>query len=55
MLADAAVVDYVVVHELAHLLVPSHSTAFWDVVARVMPDHRALRRRLVEAGPSLYA
>jgi len=54
MLADLAIVDYVVVHELAHLLVPSHSPAFWDVVAQVLPDHRARRRRLVEAGPSLY-
>ena len=54
MLAEPEIVDYVVVHELAHLLVPSHSGAFWDVVARVLPEHRALRRRLVEAGPSLY-
>ncbi len=54
MLADADIVDYVVVHELAHLLVPSHAQAFWNVVARVLPDHRTLRRRLVEAGPSLY-
>ena len=54
MLAETEIVDYVVVHELAHLLVPSHSAAFWAHVERVLPEHRALRRRLVEAGPSLY-
>lgn len=41
-----ALIDYVVVHELCHLLVPNHGPAFWREVARVLPDVAARRRRL---------
>ncbi len=35
------VIDYVVLHELAHLLVPSHSAEFWTLVARHPKAERA--------------
>jgi hypothetical protein len=35
------VVDYVLVHELAHLIVPGHGPAFWDLVARYPKAERA--------------
>lgn len=53
MLAPPEVVDYVVVHELAHLRHFNHSPAFWHLVERVMPDyarHRAwLKQQVIPA------
>ena len=38
--------DYVVVHELCHLREHNHSRAFWSLVARALPNHKALRVEL---------
>src|SRR5258705_1497078 len=35
------VIDYMLLHELAHLVVPSHSPAFWALVARYPKSERA--------------
>jgi predicted metal-dependent hydrolase len=40
LLAPAVVMDYVLIHELAHLVHMNHSKHFWAEVARVMPDYK---------------
>jgi predicted metal-dependent hydrolase len=39
-------VEYVVVHELAHMIVFDHSPAFWALVGEHVPDYEACRREL---------
>ena len=38
MMAPLTILDYIVVHELAHLIYPNHTKAFWNEVDKVMPD-----------------
>jgi predicted metal-dependent hydrolase len=44
------VLDYVIVHELAHLEVPDHSPAFWKVVDRYPKAERAKGYLMAKAG-----
>lgn len=39
MMAPLTILDYIVVHELAHLLHANHSDAFWNEVDKVLPDY----------------
>ena len=43
MALPAGVIDYIVVHELAHLKERNHGPAFWRLVNGFMPDHKAHR------------
>lgn len=40
MLAPDGVIDYMICHEVCHLLHMNHSPAFWEAVASVCPDYK---------------
>lgn len=42
------ILDYVVVHELAHRKEMNHSKDFWKIVEQVLPDYQKRRKRLKE-------
>lgn len=48
LFAPIEVQDYVLVHELAHLIEPNHSQQFWNLVRKVMPDYKQKERWLSE-------
>ena len=49
MLAPA-LIEYIVVHELAHQKVSSHSTEYWALLSSLLPDAQQRRQRLRETG-----
>lgn len=52
-MAPIEVIDYVVVHELAHLEVKNHSRKYWERVEQMMPDYKRRRQWLKVNGGRL--
>ena len=50
LLMPPSILDYVVVHELAHLIHMNHSADFWAVVGSIVPDYKECRKWLKENG-----
>jgi predicted metal-dependent hydrolase len=53
VMAPLDVIDYVVIHELAHLRVKNHSRKFWKLVESVLPGYKVQRKWLREHGEKL--
>ena len=45
---DTKYLDYVIIHELSHLVHFDHSKKFWEVVAKYCPDYKLLRKEMRE-------
>lgn len=48
------IIEYVVAHELVHLLVPTHGVEFWARLERAMPDYAARKQWLAEQGSGYF-
>lgn len=48
---DWKLIDYVLCHELAHTIHHNHSEEFWELVAKMLPEHKQLRS-LLKAQPT---
>jgi len=53
IMAPLGVLDYVVVHELAHIPEKNHSKRFWDKIKAIFPDYKNQRKWLKDNGRSL--
>lgn len=51
--ASHRIVDYIVVHELCHLIEHSHSPRYWQLVENILPDYQDRREWLKKNGESL--
>lgn len=51
--APMFVIDYVITHELAHLLEPNHTVRFWNIVGTQAPAMERARAWLIENGEVL--
>lgn len=43
---DTKYLDYVIVHELSHLIHPNHSSNFWALVEENMPQYKRYRKEM---------
>jgi len=53
-LAPQDVMDYVIIHELAHTKVANHSPEFWSIVSSIIPDYKVHRKWLKANGEKLF-
>ncbi len=54
VMAPGEIVDYLIVHELCHMVHPNHSSAFWSFVRSFLPDCDSRRKWLRRNGNLLH-
>lgn len=54
MWLERPIVEYIICHELAHLIELNHSKRFWAIVEQHMPDYRERMKQLRDAEKHLY-
>jgi predicted metal-dependent hydrolase len=54
MQLPVSLLDYVIVHEVAHIAQPRHTPGFWAAVERALPDYEQRKTRLAKAGATLW-
>ena len=47
-------IDYLVIHELSHILQHHHSQKFWRAVARFVPDYPRCQKRMAELSEVIW-
>ncbi|MBZ9570605.1 M48 family metallopeptidase [Methanobrevibacter sp. TMH8] len=53
IMADDKTIDYVIIHELAHIKQHNHSNKFWNIVESMMPDYKEQKEELKILGEKL--
>jgi predicted metal-dependent hydrolase len=54
VMAPIRVIDYIIVHELAHLIVPEHNDKFWRIVRTTLPHYNEAKEWLRVHGVELH-
>jgi predicted metal-dependent hydrolase len=54
IMAPMNVIDYVIVHELAHTKIKNHSKDFWQLVESILPKYKASKSWLKNNGYKLH-
>ncbi len=52
--APQEILNYVIIHEMCHLVEMNHSKSFWGLVANLYPDYKLAKLWLKQNGASLY-
>lgn len=53
MMAPVEVIDYIVVHEMCHLVHMNHERSFWRLVGKMMPDYEQRQTWLAVKSPNM--
>lgn len=53
MFLEEGLIDYVLVHELAHMQVLNHQKGFYKIVEKILPNYRLLQKKIKKEGINL--